>query len=401
MRYAVALLCSIGMAVSPADAQEADRARWELVQEGTITRMSDGPPGRAWDLARDSAGRTYIAGVQGVHVFSEAGEALGPIGSRGVPGSEDFGTYRIANTIGLRDGEIWAADGSGGRIHWFALDGTPLERWTEVTSPPSMGPGMHSRPLGALGSRRAVFVEWPEDLGMLPGLDGPLRLFLTNLGGEVVRQMGTVDARTASLVATGEGGFTYHRRQPFTFCEFISTDPYTQKFAVLRRPVPQAPDSAYYALTVYGSDGTQAWTTRRPYRPTRLTDETFDRWIDSASASASQAFDRPPEVFRELYERHVFRPQFLPPISNDIPGIIRAPIAFGRDGSVWVERRRPADATVWDVFDPEGERIGTARGPDDLDLIVVDGDTALGIRHEVRDDGYRQSVVRLSVRQDS
>jgi hypothetical protein len=401
MRFAVALLCSIGMTVSPSDAQEADRARWELVQEGTITRMSDGPPGRAWDLARDSAGRTYVAGVQGIHVFSEAGQPLGAIGSRGVPGSEDFGIYGIANTIGLRDGEIWAADGSRGRIHWFALDGTPLERWTEVSSAPSMGRGMRLRPVGALGSRRAVFVEWPEDLDMLPTLDGPVRLFVTNLGGKIVGQIGTVDARTATLVATDEGGFTYHRRQPFTFCDFIAIDPYTQKFAVLRRPVPQEPDSAHYSLTVYGSDGTEAWTTRRPYRPVRLTDEAFNRWIDSAGAGASQAFDRPAEVFEEVYERHLFRPEFLPPVPNDVPGIIRAPIAFGREGSVWVERRRPADATVWDVFDREGKRIGTARGPDDLDLMVVDGDTALGIRHDDRDGEYRQSVVRLSVREMS
>lgn len=387
------------MTVSPADAQDADQTVRELVQEGTITRMSDGPPGRAWDLARDSAGRTYIAGAQGIHVFAGNGETLGAIGARGVPGSEDFGTYGIAEAIGLRDGEVWAADGSGGRIHYFSLDGIPLERWTEVNSPPSMGPGLHLRPLGALGSRRAVFVEWPEDLDMLPTLDGPLRLFLTNLGGEIIGQIGTVDARTAILVATGDGGYRHLRREPFSFCDFIVIDPYTQKFAVLRRPVPQTPDSAYYALTVYGSDGTEEWTTRRPYRPTRLTDEAFNRWIDSASAGKSQDAGRPPEFYEELYERHVFRPEFFPPIPNDIPGIIQAPIAFGGDGSVWVERRRPADATMWDVFDSEGERIGTARGPDDLDLFVVDGDTALGIRHEYRDDEYRQSVVRLSVRE--
>lgn len=393
VRYA--LLSVVGLSVVPESALTTVQATWDLVPEETITRMSEGTPGRAWDLARDEEGRTYIAGVRGIHVFSEDGEALEPIGSRGAPDSQEPGTYGIAEAIGVRNGHVWVADGSSRRIHFFNTDGAPLDHWTEISSPPSVRAQMHLRPLGALGARKAIFVEWPDDLGMFGDIREPLRLFLTNASGQSLEELGSVDARTALLVATAEGGYRHLRRQPFSFSNLVATDPYTRRFALIRRPVPQTPGSAYYAVTVFGTDGTELWTTRRSYRPTRLTDEIFDLWIDSVSTGRDA--DRPPDFYRGLYRRHVFRPEFFPPIPNDVPGIISGSIAFGRDGSVWVERTTREDETAWDVFDAGGEPVATARGPADIQLIVIDDATALGIRHEEREGDDRQSVVRLSV----
>lgn len=375
--------------------------RWELEIVDTIARQGDGTVGRAWSMAVSPEGRLFVAGTGGVYIFSEDGDQLGRVGREvtflRTGASPGPGEYASASAIGLLGDRLWVADRIARRVTLFDGDLEPSATWSPGEGMGSRQSGVRRRPVAVLSPASVVVADLPDEPSVQGYGDSGARLLVMEPEGTVVRELPALDPSHAWTVATAPPAYRLHYREPFAFNDLLRADPFGRRLVVLRRPEPGRPDSASYVVTAYGPEGAELWSARRTYRPRRLTDRDFDRWVDSAAARASDA-ERSLEFYRELYRKHVYRPSFYPPVpSRAFAGIFTGSIAFGEDGTVWVERWGFGEESTWDVFDAQGDFAGTARGPDGLRLLVVDGEHGWGLLDRTVSGEFGRSVVRVRV----
>lgn len=355
-----------------------------LTSEKTIPEAEDAPLTRVWGMAEGPDGHLYVIDLHGVQVFTKAGEYLRQIGRRAGGTSPGPGEFAVIGTIGFVGDTLWMTDNAVGRITLFETDGDLIDTWPGAQRLQISEAGHPFRPLGVLAPDRIVFVEHTQSLDVSLYADAGAELVIVDPGGERVATLPRLDPTHAYMVEFEPPSTRIKRRQPFAFSDMIGVDPFSRKFVVARRPLPADEGTASYSLRGFGSDGGERYRSRRRYVPVKLSDADVDDWIDRLLSNAGPSRFLPNRVRREVLRRGIFRPGYYPPISNNLTGMFKGPLAFGRDGSVWVKRTVPEDEEVaqWDVFDGDGTFRGTAEGPSDLVLFVIAGDQAWGVRYD-------------------
>lgn len=318
-------------------------------------------------------------------------------GERRVIGRRGFGPGEFVETtaLGWYGPNLWVVDAQQGRISWFDAFGTLIRTTTPRRSIPE-GYVAVPRIVAPLSNDMMLLDMLAH---VLPGNAGsPFKRFaVSDTAGMITHELFRL-ANTHSRLAVmnprlpGRGLFA---RQPFGDDPLMSVDPAGEFIAVVDRPVAVDERLGAYSVTRYAPNGDTVWSVQRSYRPVPLGQNTVDAFSNDFVESVLKA--RGPGI-RSRSEAEVavkaalYRPRFLPPVSN---------VLVGSDGRIWVQRNHgDTDSSRWDVFSPEGKLLGEVSGPAGITLLDSRDNRVLGVTKGAFDEPYME-VHRLVERSRS
>lgn len=395
MRYVAVIAWTVLLCAEPVrGAQHAFRLSEELVVPG----VPEAPLTRVWAIAEGVGGGIYVLDRSGIFAWDREGRFLREIGER-VPGGPGPGEYVSAYAIGTVDDRVWIVDGVVGRVTWFDGEGGVTDTWLD-SHVVGVGPtGLPFRAWTVLAPDAVVLLEYSPGLRMDAYEGGRARLRIVDSLGNVVADAWRLSVTGAQLEEREPPDTRVVMRQPFGFSDLISSDPYSRRVVVVRRELPESAERGEYRVVAFDHRGRVLFDTRHGFEPQRLTTGYVDRWLDSLIARREERRGDsrrglPGRVLRSVLRRGLLVPDYLPPIPNHRVAFLTAPIAHARDGSIWVRRTGTGNVGHWDVFDATGAFQGQATGPASVELHLVAGDQAWGVRPDAYDV---PQIVRLAV----
>lgn len=340
----------------------------EVLQVGGNPAVPETLFGYVADVAVDGEGRLYVLDQQAraVRVFDAAGGLVRTLGGPG-EGPGELGA--LANSVLVRDGEVWVADWGQDRMNRYAADGTVLPSF-----PLPHAPG--TRSWWEEGADGGVYVR---TLSMAPGSDGVWQgrdhlLRLSGAPGGLV----SADTILAFAYDAPDLGTPGSPRLP---------------------PVVNAP-----AWTVL-PDGSVAWTTLDAAEVRLVAPDGTERRVRSTGWVAHPPSDGERAALRILVGER------LEMLGGTAEAVDRLPVDFpptlpvltdlrvGPGGTIWAQRAGPvrevhpmalnaADpprgwgGTAWEVLSPEGRYQGTLELPPRFRVMAITDSTVVGVQSD-------------------
>jgi hypothetical protein len=364
------------------------------------------------------ASRTVVRDSAGIQIVENSGAAWEegegwrlseqPVLQIGeLDGPEEYQLYRVSGAIRLPDGRIVVANG-GHELRFYEANGSHVRSAGRKGG----GPGEFE----ALGSLRAVgpdslmAVDWQLQrvsffdtrgafLGSfpIPAVEGTGRPRLIGRFGDGTLMV----AGGRSFGADARGGLhvdssLYVRVTPDgepldTMGSLPAGESFViregQGMTVTSRAFGRSPqhdlrgqrfyfgNGESYTVDVYSSQGTLEHRIRRVHDNLAVTEEDVRRFKEERLENATDP-DWRPRTERSLAEM---------PYPATMPAYSR--IILDSEGNLWVAPyRRPGDEQPrWDVFDPDGQWLGTVETPPDFRVTEIGADYVLGVYRDELD----------------
>lgn len=142
--------------------------------------------------------------------------------------------------------------------------------------------------------------------------------------------------------------------------------------------------TAEYEIKAYRADGSLARLVRRDHSPRTPTPEDVEAYIEEQLGSDSRRTESEIQEWRRRYQ--------AVPVAEHFPAF--ESIRSDALDHLWVEEyqlpREEGSATVWTVFDPDGQALGLVETPTDLRISEIGADYILGYTFDEFDVQYVQ-----------
>jgi hypothetical protein len=337
-----------------------------LLGSPAIVRAQNGPPVRVDDAQRVATFRYPPAMVAATHdgtraavplpwdttvliVDAEADQTI----SRGSSGTS-VGQFRTVDMVGWLGDTLWVADQLEFRVTVFSPYGTPTVRSPNGATRMARGRRV---PL-PLSDGSWTTVNRVQTADGLEPLDTWMRLASDWSAVDEIAPLATAAPRVR--VSLGEAGAVVGGAQPFSYHHRYDLQNDFQRAVILRQSLD---DPGSYQLVALDLTGKELFSTSRRLPPVPLDASAVDAVVDTYLGSGSfQRSGLPPDEVAQAVRAALQVPDYVPPATD---------LHVGADGWLWVKRADGAsEASVWDVFDDEGQLRGvlqldsTARGLD-------------------------------------
>jgi hypothetical protein len=374
------LLTGLLLGCSGSERSEFEAPSWQLEEVGRFGSF-EGQGSALSEVAdialTDSTILILESSPPRVAVFGYDGTWLRDLGRAG----DGPGEFRTPLELGVFEGNVWVGDLNGLRLEVLAQDGS------------SVGSYRWDIPRDSLDDL-AVPTAILEDGSVLAS---PRRIispsirsrpyYRVSTSGEVLgtlyrQPIAEGDVFTASLPGRGLAIGPH----PLPQSPVVDVLPSGRGLVIVERPQASQPETASFNIKVVGADGTQSHQIEVSYAPISA-----EGWLDDFTRRSEQEeMQRTGSVNREMLTaiRESFGPRsFYPPVSD---------VVGGSDGSIWVRREEflLADSVRWQVFDAEGDMVGTFSASKDLRILLPSLEEVWAVEPGEYDVPF---VVRLSI----
>lgn len=346
----------------------------------------DGPDGLTAfsQLLVGPAGEIFIGQPQDgrILVFSPGGERLREIGRRGA-GPGEF--QRIVG-MGLVGDTLWVYDLTDYRFTYFATNGD--YRGSESIPRRSGGDAQGTVPMPWGLLHDGTVYGTPPVASHLVAADSitesPIvRMTKSGEGLDTIIVNSLVNTQwTIGDPANPMGGGLY-TRQPFSDTELIRISPFGAEIIQVDRRVPANAEAGLLQITKRTFADDTIYSRRFSYRATPIQRAEVDSLVDAISGGAARGpasrFGTPAQL-RDWAAQDLYNPGFHPVVHG---------VLFGRDGTLWLERRQPfSEQSEWIGLSSSGDPLGVVRPEARFTLLAADREHLWGMERDDLDVPY-------------
>jgi len=267
------------------------------------------------------------------------------------------GDLQRALRLGWIGDTLWIADPSQNRLSTFDPTGRPLRAVTVLGE----GGGTDPALVLAIGSGWTAILKTrnlaaPRRLGA--GV--PMLIVRASTRGATLDTLLRFDEKnqylTVPIRVDGVAGF-WRAEQPFNDDPLVYAAKDGTGVVVVDRISSVAPFQSRFSVTRIGSRGDTLFTTFIPYVPTPVDDRAVAAQIERLGRLLFRPRSRTVVIDGEGLEQFLYRPAFVPPVSD---------VILGRSGAVWLRRESPqarATGQPYLILDDVGRPAATVTVP--------------------------------------
>jgi hypothetical protein len=360
-----------GPAIELGDVDDPDYAFTE------VRGMAEGPDGTLYSIHFGDAR---------VWRWTDVGP-LPPVGREG----QGPGEFSTTSDLGFFGDSLWVWDSSNHRVSFFDTAGRFL---SSVSPPLDMGerggpsPPRHNRPLrdGRFYGRQPA---WSQEIAT--GELTETAQVVMEADGAIVREvwLHPHEPRDQMALLREDGSGGSFGRQPFA--DGVLSDVTDEDLVVVERRAWEGEGPATFTVTRIDFLGDTIASKAVAYAPAPLPAERVDSAVEARTEELFPFMSEfQPGLARGTLEQNIreatYEPSHLPPVRN---------LLVASDGSVWLERGPTSDGLIeWLVLGPGLESQARALVPAGVELRLVVGDRAWGVRSDAFDVQY---IVRYEI----
>ena len=262
-----------------------------------------------------------------------------------VAGDRGPGEFSDVGRMGVRDGQVWVADGAMGRVQYFEPGGSyasSIRVWGHPTLPVG---SFDVRSVLADGSMLVTKSRRVPDLANYP--DRPEHVIRLDARGSLQDTLAALVGR-AGVIGLGSpkrGGYTF-TVLPESYRSLFAPSADGSGFVVVHRETAGSAEPHTFRVIRFDAKADTSWARDIPYTPVPVSSE----W---RSRNLAEHGDLDAHLVRAL-ERAYRKLDLFPPV-----GAARA----GADGTTWLLVRTGVDSSEWEVLDPSGRSVARVDPP--------------------------------------
>lgn len=332
------------------------QSKWMLTE---TVRYGDARPeasivdAGALAVARD--GMAYAPQVADgtVLMFDASGAYRKTIGRRG----EGPGEFVRPTRAGMVGDTLWVSDQAQRRVSFFQQNGTFIR--SQMVTFNIRDPFLPNQPATLLTDGTAVSMASVGVSLVKGGAVNRLPLLKHERDGKVLDTLRWMDfTNMTGVVPISGGGFAYP--QPFGGGSVVVAAADGSGLVVVDRPTATSKNGATFTVTRFGPTAALVYTKPVAYEPIPLTGSRVNNAIDELLKPLPKDKRSLRVSLREGIEKTIYRPPFLPPVTDAV---------LAADGSVWLRGEDTDSPTVlYRVLDLKGTLTATVTLPRHLTI---------------------------------